>query len=669
MARLRVTRPKLAFARDERGAIMVLAVFFAVFGIAILYLTVGAGESVLFREHVQDAADSAALSGAIAHARMMNLLVLINIIMAALLAILVAIKTIESLATIGIIIAGGLSFITFGASLLAIPPLTALRSSMVSAYNAAKPPIFSGLDVLQSASDVIAKVGPVISVAVVQSDITAHKQEGIISDGIAASTAIAGAGAAEVGLPVEADAYSKLCGKAGEFAAMVAMKPLEAIGMPSKLTGLIRGAMKELTEALSSWFCDDRGNKVPELPQKLDVGFPKQQAQEDACKRDMPPVRPDEVSKYADPAQRPPLPPSCQELEDFNARAKPDAQGNCDRCAGKGDDANCGRSADEGGDANCGPDSPFERVVAQARIECDPGNNPQPFNYTYQLQEMRVKYAWDGQRWVREKPQVIQSVLVQATNDNDKPKAPCTREAKEKRYLDGLIVISDPAIIAQGYQTKVHPDGDPTTFLPVCTTEEEPPTPVPHYGVDSAGKVIELPVEPEERTFRQVTNIFSCQKNTEVKVLQGNDTSASAEQKDGKAPKRIKSDVVLGGEQLQIRAVVLANQQQRESARLVRLGLWGEPDPGNPLERLRGLGGFAVAQAEYFYQTSDRETGDNDKDKMMWNMNWRARLRRVQLPKDDQAMNNFRGACSAMLGKRGADVLRVVEDWEPLLGH
>jgi hypothetical protein len=102
---------------------------------------------------------------------------------------------------------------------------------------------------------------------------------------------------------------------------------------------------------------------------------------------------------------------------------------------------------------------------------------------------------------------------------------------------------------------------------------------------------------------------------------------------------------------------------------LVRLGLWGEPNPGNPLERLRGLGGFAVAQAEYFYQTSDRETGDNDRDKMMWNMNWRARLRRVQLPTDDQAMNNFRGACSAMLGKRGVEVLNVVEDWEPLLGH
>ena len=49
---------------DDRGAIMIIALCFAVFGVAILYLAVGAAESVLFREHLQDAADSAALSAA-----------------------------------------------------------------------------------------------------------------------------------------------------------------------------------------------------------------------------------------------------------------------------------------------------------------------------------------------------------------------------------------------------------------------------------------------------------------------------------------------------------------------------------------------------------------------------------------------------------------------------
>lgn len=56
---------------DECGAVMLIAVFCAIFAVSMLCLAIGAGETVLFREHLQDAADSAALSGAITHARIM----------------------------------------------------------------------------------------------------------------------------------------------------------------------------------------------------------------------------------------------------------------------------------------------------------------------------------------------------------------------------------------------------------------------------------------------------------------------------------------------------------------------------------------------------------------------------------------------------------------------
>lgn len=636
---------------DDRGAIMVIAVFFAIFGVAMLYLAIGAGESVLFREHVQDAADSAALTGAIAHARMMNLLVLINVIMAALLAILVAIKTIESLATIGIAVAGGLAFITAGASLAAIPPLAALRSSMSTAYDAAKTPIFPALQMLKQASDVIAQAGPGISALIVSADIAAHKERGAISDGLASSTVLANdaQGSEGPGLPVQDDQYQHLCKRAGNFAAMVAMKPLEELGMPGALTHVIRDAMGELTESLSNWFCEDREKTAPELPQRLDVGVPKQQAREDACKRDMPPVEPAKVKNYKDGATRAPLPASCQQLEDFNNRAKPDAEGNCRR------------EPEFGGDANCGENSPYEQVVAQARAECDPSKNPRPFNYAYQLQKMRVKYHWDGKRWVRGRPEVLASSLVHEA-DGTKPPSPCGRQDPWH--------VGDWATIAEGYQRKLHPDDDPITYLPVCTTEA-PPTevPAPRYGLSREGKSIELPVEPEQVTFLQVTNILSCQQTREVKLLQGNASSPGSKGGGKKAPKRIRHDVSLGAEELQIRALVLANQQQRESARLVRLGLWGKPDPNNPLERLRQLGGFAVAQAEYFYQTTGGETGDNDTDKMMWNMNWRARLRRVQLPTSEAASNNFREVCVGTLGAKCSSVLDVIDDWSDTLGH
>src|SRR5512133_2414628 len=127
---MRHSRP----SKDDRGAVMLIAVFFAVFAVAMLYLAIGAAESVLHREHLQDAADSAALSGAITHARIMNVLVLINMVMVTLLAILVTLKLIEGVTIVGVAIAAGLAWCTAGASLAAIPPLKSLQSTVSTIY-------------------------------------------------------------------------------------------------------------------------------------------------------------------------------------------------------------------------------------------------------------------------------------------------------------------------------------------------------------------------------------------------------------------------------------------------------------------------------------------------------------------------------------------------------
>src|SRR5664280_917773 len=119
---------------NDRGAIMLIAAFFAIFGVAILYYMIGMGQAVLFRERMQDAADATALSAAIANARGMNFIVLINIVMAALLAILVTIKLVEGIAILGMFIAAALAWVTFGATLTAIPPLRTIQQAMNTAY-------------------------------------------------------------------------------------------------------------------------------------------------------------------------------------------------------------------------------------------------------------------------------------------------------------------------------------------------------------------------------------------------------------------------------------------------------------------------------------------------------------------------------------------------------
>ncbi len=69
---------------DQAGATMVMGVFMAVLLVGLIYYVWGIGDAVMFRERMQDASDTAAFSAAVVHARGMNLIALMNMIMAAL---------------------------------------------------------------------------------------------------------------------------------------------------------------------------------------------------------------------------------------------------------------------------------------------------------------------------------------------------------------------------------------------------------------------------------------------------------------------------------------------------------------------------------------------------------------------------------------------------------
>src|SRR5207244_1431493 len=85
--------------------------FMAVFLTAALYYIVGIGDAIWQRERMQDAADAAAFSAAVLHARGMNLLVLINMVMAALLAVLVTLKLVETLVIVAMVAIAFASFL------------------------------------------------------------------------------------------------------------------------------------------------------------------------------------------------------------------------------------------------------------------------------------------------------------------------------------------------------------------------------------------------------------------------------------------------------------------------------------------------------------------------------------------------------------------------------
>jgi hypothetical protein len=69
---------------DERGAVMLIGLFLALAVVGGLWCLIGIGNAILAREISQEAADSAAFTNAVIHARGMNLIAFINIVVMAL---------------------------------------------------------------------------------------------------------------------------------------------------------------------------------------------------------------------------------------------------------------------------------------------------------------------------------------------------------------------------------------------------------------------------------------------------------------------------------------------------------------------------------------------------------------------------------------------------------
>ena len=88
------TRKLSSLHADERGAMMLMSVFMALIAVAMLYYVAAVGESVAFRERVQDGADSTAYVGAVVMARSMNIVVIMNLAIASIFASAVITQTV-----------------------------------------------------------------------------------------------------------------------------------------------------------------------------------------------------------------------------------------------------------------------------------------------------------------------------------------------------------------------------------------------------------------------------------------------------------------------------------------------------------------------------------------------------------------------------------------------
>ena len=118
-----------SLSRCSSGAVTVLGLFAALVATGMVFYMVGVGEAIHHREVMQDASDASAFAAAVLHARGMSLIVLINLIMAGVLAVLVMIKVLITVVAVAMA-SRTLPAVTTSLGLLATPVVSVIAATI-----------------------------------------------------------------------------------------------------------------------------------------------------------------------------------------------------------------------------------------------------------------------------------------------------------------------------------------------------------------------------------------------------------------------------------------------------------------------------------------------------------------------------------------------------------
>jgi len=533
---------------DERGAIALLALFMAVFMTALVYYVSGIGETLLQRERMQDAADAAAFSAAVLHARGMNTIVLVNMVMAALLAVLVALKLVELVITMAILAIAIASFFAPGLA-GAIPPLADVRQKVQTTHDRLRPSIYGALDALHTAARGIRVLVPAASQQRVIESVRAHYHPP------------AQAGFAlppRPTLPTQDGSFSTLCDRAGQYTGKLTSWALEPV-LSSEVAALIGGAVEGLTESRADWFCGTDGHP-PRTKVEHEHEYPFLAARERCQQFDS--QAPDYAQRAADEHAR--LCAQAETDEQDSEPAKPTGH-----CA-----------------ARCEAEGPYEERAARARYACAPDQNGDNHLYAFHWQERRYTrtYVHERSGWVRA-----------SSDEQEEHGARYVRRKGDRRPCGEAH-----ASVSPGWQPIGH-DPDTGAALPLCGNAAPPKWP------GRAGSRHALVHTEVTRIFgckRKVVQRYDLDadqldaEQAETKVPQ--DLLADAVL--GEAPFQIRAAVL--GE--------LPDDGPEGVQRIATWGYEQPAAIGDALPDPRELGRVAIAQAEYFYALEHPETPPAD---------------------------------------------------------
>ncbi len=681
-----------SLVRDSSGAIIIMGIPMAMLMIGLLYFVVGLGEQIVLRERMQDAADAAALSAAIMHARGMNMIALINQVMAAIVALLVMVRLFQALMIAVAAIGAALAFWTAGASLAVVPPATSAATQAQNAFEQLRTvttPILRGLHVFELGL----KYGmPLAAEARVVDTVASH-----YSPPATVGFAIPG----HYPLPVEDGQWPELCGKAGEYAGTMIMWPFTAVVGDNIVTDVISGGIGALAEQFSGLFCNPESGasggqleipaELPEIPtdQAFERGFPESSAVR-ACT--------DTATEMTE-AQREDL---CEQASIEEARARPGADGepntSCVYTSPRDQQEHaCEPCATEPGEA-C---APFIEKSTAAPSACRAIDDIT--TWTYQRREFNWRINLVPVPLLAEGPNedlVIpedEDLLYTIELSSEVPQhqdrlvdkstqPPCGEGGAIHTGWSSGAHWDPTGVYGPGdslcSQPHLQPDtdawvseaGEGTEGLPLREwrrrfddprwsehTENYEPARPDDVDADVPWPPTWLtpPYVPEERpyfvgawaaanflhgctaTIEDLSELELPEDDTETEQPAGDPNSCGQGSMIHHAMERGHE---LGDETFQLRAVVLGGTHRDAAREVVERVPFRRRGQARGAESLFSEAGSLashvfVAQAEYYFDTTwdeGRNRYSTAPEEWMWSMSWRARLRRFRLPVDDE---------------------------------
>jgi len=683
---------------DTRGAMIIMGIPMAMLMIGFLYFVIGLGEQIVMRERLQDAADAGALSAAIMHARGMNMIALVNQVMAAIVAILVMIRLFQALMIAVAAIAAALAFWTAGASLSVVPPATQAANAAQQAFDYLKnitTPILRGLHVFELGL----KYGmPIAAEARVIDTVRGHYHP---------PADIGFAIPGHFPLPVEDGQWRELCEKAGEYAGTLITWPVDAVIGDNPVSDVIGSGIGAMAREFSAVFCDPNATGGPELnipdelpeielDQSFERGIPEGEAVAQCNSQDSTLTleqREERCEQAAvEEGRAAPGPDGGPNTSCTYTSPRTQAPATCEPC--RGSDGSVCRE--------------FLWRAERAAEQCRPGGEHEINTWTYQ----RRNFTWranlvpvplppgpDGQapevpdeedrlytiQFVEDEPDYEDQRVLQSSDPPCGPDgtiATTYNEASNYRfdgyYQSNQMLCEQPHLRpnATGWTSEA---GEGTEGLPLRVwrqrfnhatweenTEDYTPAAPASWDIDDPWPppTMQPPYVPEERPYfvgqwSAATFLLACSTTVErASDLDLPPDSADAEEpppadqnscgQGDQVHHRMEAGHELGSETFQLRAVVIGDSHRDTARNIVQnvpLRRHGQDREADGL--ISGVLDLAsrvyVAQAEYYFDTTWNEgRGELDQgpDEWMWNMSWRARLRRFRLPRDEDESSN-----------------------------